>query len=181
MTLKFNPVTEQFDEEDLHAFIKDKEVLSAREHFFIKQETPYLVVFLTYLPGTGDQPKAPGGAKAESWRELLTDAQLPLFNTLREWRSERAKQEGVPPYIICTNQQLAQMVAARPESLAGLGNIQGFGKAKSEKYGKELLALLRPQAAKKETVSSDQPPLFRDVSPAPAGQTSSAEQATTPS
>jgi len=112
MTLKFNPVTEQFDEDDLQAFVKDKEVVAAREHFFIKQETPYLVVFLTYLPGTRELSQPTRDAKADTWRELLTESQLPLFNTLRNWRTERAKAEGVPPYIICTNHQLAQIVAA---------------------------------------------------------------------
>ena len=53
-TLKFHPGTEQFDDDELQEFIKDKEVLSAREHFFLKHETPYLVVFITYLPGDRD-------------------------------------------------------------------------------------------------------------------------------
>ena len=38
-TLKFHATTEQFDDRELQEFIKDKEVLSVREHFFIKHET----------------------------------------------------------------------------------------------------------------------------------------------
>ena len=45
-TLKFHATTEQFDDRELQEFIKDKEVLSVREHFFIKHETPYLAVLL---------------------------------------------------------------------------------------------------------------------------------------
>lgn len=139
-TLKFHTATEHFDDKELQDFIKDKDVLSVREYFFIKHETPYLVVVLTYLPGTSEC--APSRKKKEAWRELLSDDQLPLFNTLRDWRAERAKQDGVPPYVICTNQQFADMVVARPDSLASLLKIHGFGKAKSEKYGKEILAVL---------------------------------------
>ena len=51
-TLKFQTATEQFDDEELQDFMKDKELLSIREHFFLKHETPYLVVIVTYLLGT---------------------------------------------------------------------------------------------------------------------------------
>jgi len=148
VTLKFNSVTEQFDEDELQEFIKDKEILSAREYFFLKHETPYLVVFITYLPG--DRDLASGKKQKDSWKNLLSDDQLPLFDALRDWRAERAKQEGVPPYIICNNRQLAQIVANRPKTLAGLAKVHGIGKVKVEKYGKELLALLKPETPKAE-------------------------------
>jgi hypothetical protein len=57
----------------------------------------------------------------------LTEADLPLFETLRAWRSERCKQEGIPPYVICNNRQLAAVAKARPPTLAALGRIDGFG------------------------------------------------------
>ena len=44
--------------------------------------------------------------------------------------------------MVCTNQQLAAMIKARPQSMAKLGTIDGIGKAKLEKYGQEILALL---------------------------------------
>jgi superfamily II DNA helicase RecQ len=69
-------------------------------------------------------------------------AELPLFNALRDWCAERSKRDGVPPYVICTNRQCAAMVKARPQSLSKLAEIEGFGKAKLEKYGQEILALL---------------------------------------
>ena len=48
----------------------------------------------------------------------------------------------MPPYVICTNKMFAALVKARPQSLTQLGNIEHFGKAKLEKYGRELLAIL---------------------------------------
>jgi superfamily II DNA helicase RecQ len=38
--------------------------------------------------------------------EGLSEADMGVFNRLREWRSKRCRQEGVPPYIIFTNKQL---------------------------------------------------------------------------
>ena len=124
-TLKFQTATENFDDEDVQEFIKDKEVLSIREHFFIRHATPYLTLVVAYLPGTPES--APSKKPKDAWRDLLSNEQMPLFEALRGWRTERAKQDGVPPYIICTNEELAQMVAQRPNALAGLTKIHGFG------------------------------------------------------
>jgi superfamily II DNA helicase RecQ len=156
-TLKFHTATEQFDDETLQEFIKDKEVLSIREHFFMNRETPYLVLVVTYLPGADISARFE--KTKETWRESLTNEQIPVFDALRDWRAERAKQDGVPLYIILKNQQLAQIVLDRPTSLAGLGKIQGIGKAKLEKYGKEILAVLSTKqepTQKSEHTSHDQ-------------------------
>jgi superfamily II DNA helicase RecQ len=47
-------------------------------------------------------------SRDESYKEKLTETDWPLFNVLREWRAERCKEEGIPPYVICTNLQLAK-------------------------------------------------------------------------
>jgi len=133
ITLRFNPVAGGFDDMPLRDFLKDKEVFTIREHFFVVHDVPYLVVLVTYALPALATPAAPdpGTQQREaSWRALVGEADLPLFNTLRDWRLERSKQEGVPPYVICTNRQLAAMVQARPQSLASLSSIAGFGKAK---------------------------------------------------
>ena len=46
-----------------------------------------------------------GHQRDESWRESLAKEDWPLFNTLRDWRAECAKAEGIPPYVICNNRQ----------------------------------------------------------------------------
>ncbi|HXG90928.1 MAG TPA: HRDC domain-containing protein [Blastocatellia bacterium] len=151
ITLKFNSIINAFDDEPLKEFIKDKEVHSIRDHFFIKNDSPYLAMVVTYsmsaqlLPQTKNETK-----KDESWRDLIKEEDVPLFNTLRDWRNERAKKEGLSPYIVFTNRQLASIVAARPSSLTRLAEIEGIGKMKTEKYGTAILKLLAPP-------SEDQP------------------------
>ena len=53
-----------------------------------------------------------------------------------------SKKEGIPPYIICNNVQLARIVVKRPSSLNALQEIEGIGKSKIEKYGKEILQII---------------------------------------
>lgn len=146
ITIKFDSLMECFDDASLKEFIKGKEVLSIREHFFIKDEKPYIAAVIIYKLNSVVFPsdsKDISSKKDDSWRELIGESDVPLFNSLRDYRSERCKKDGVPPYIICTNRQLAQIVKNRPQSLNSLMEIEGLGKAKSEKYGQEILEILK--------------------------------------
>ena len=150
ITLRFNGLQDGFDDAPLRDFTKDKEVISVRDHFFVRNEQPYLAVVVNYTlkpMATEAVSKSAQELKRreESWRHYVVEADVPLFNALREWRLERSKQDGVPPYVICTNRQLAAIVATRAQSLAKLGEIEGFGKAKLERYGADVLAVLGRQ------------------------------------
>ena len=87
-----------------------------------------MVIYAPPRPETIGPPVARSGDHGSSWRGLVTEAELPLFNALRDWRLERSKQEGVPPYVICTNRQPAALVKTRPRSLAKLADWLGSGR-----------------------------------------------------
>ncbi len=61
---------------------------------------------------------------------------------LRAWRLERAKTDGVPPYVVFHDSVLHQIAAAYPQSLGELSQITGVGPTKLERYGDEILAAL---------------------------------------
>ena len=65
-----------------------------------------------------------------------------LFEALKGWRRETAQANSVPPYVIFHDATLADMVRAKPATLAALGRISGIGEAKLKKYGAEVLAVL---------------------------------------
>jgi len=58
-----------------------------------------------------------------------------LFEFLRKLRSEIAKEENVPAYVIFNDATLKQLETERPMSDQEFLNIDGVGKAKLEKYG----------------------------------------------
>jgi ATP-dependent DNA helicase RecQ len=58
-----------------------------------------------------------------------------LFEFLRKLRSEIAKEEGVPAYVIFNDATLKQLEIQRPMSDDEFLAIDGVGKAKLEKYG----------------------------------------------
>lgn len=160
ITLRFDPLTRAFDDAPLREWLAHHEAVSLREQFFEHGGEPYMAVFVAYRPPEAQTPaaRAPSGKKPpdESWRELLGPDDLPLFNALRDWRSARSRKDGVPPYVVMTNRQLATVAAKRPHSIAELSRIEGFGAAKRDHYGRELLGVLG--APLPPPPGSDEPP-----------------------
>jgi ATP-dependent DNA helicase RecQ len=66
-----------------------------------------------------------------------------LFDRLKAWRLEQAREQSVPPYVVFHDATLAAIAAARPSSLHELSAIGGIGAKKLERYGRALLDLLR--------------------------------------
>src|SRR5665213_229127 len=62
-------------------------------------------------------------------------AWTPDAEKLRVWRLERAKADGVPPYVVFHDTVLHQIAASYPQSLGELSQIAGVGPAKLERYG----------------------------------------------
>ena len=65
-----------------------------------------------------------------------------LLERLHAWRRERAVRDAVPPYVVAHNATLQAIAAARPGSASRLAEVKGFGPARVEKYGDEILALV---------------------------------------
>jgi ATP-dependent DNA helicase RecQ len=66
-----------------------------------------------------------------------------LFETLRRVRMERARAEGVPPYVIASDRTLRDVARLRPQTLEDLEQAHGIGPAKAQRYGAALLAAVR--------------------------------------
>ena len=66
----------------------------------------------------------------------------PLLGALRTWRSERARSDGVPAYVVAWDATLAAIADARPATLAGLRRVKGMGPAKLERYGDQILEVI---------------------------------------
>jgi ATP-dependent DNA helicase RecQ len=159
-TLRFSEATDGFlDQDALNAFMSDKEIVDIREEFFIKNNIPYWSVMIRYS-GASEQSEqehvlSKKEARKDEYSAILTEESTPLFNLLREWRNERARKDNMPPYILFTNKQLAEIAAKCPDTLTKLSTVEGVGKAKIEKYGKDILRVAH--AVKEEQKKSVQP------------------------
>ena len=102
----------RFDDRAMAEFQADKEILDVSEHFYVHERTPTLTLVLSYRDVALPDDRAFPPKK--DWRaELDLEAQR-LYDDLRTWRGRRAKREGMPPYLILANRELAALATTRP-------------------------------------------------------------------
>ena len=65
-----------------------------------------------------------------------------LFDRLRAWRTETARERNVPAYVILNDATLREIAIHRPQTLSALADINGIGDRKLEAYGDALLRLV---------------------------------------
>jgi ATP-dependent DNA helicase RecQ len=66
----------------------------------------------------------------------------PLWQALKAKRTELAKEQGVPPYLIFHDSTLLEILNHRPGSLTEMSKISGIGQAKLTRYGDAFLEVL---------------------------------------
>lgn len=81
---------------------------------------------------------APGSSKKRI-SDILNARGLKLFEQLRSLRTEIAKEENVPPYIIFTDKTLADMCVKAPFNKEEMLRVSGVGENKFERYGERFL------------------------------------------
>ena len=78
----------------------------------------------------------------------FTEADETLFEKLRAVRTEIAKEEKVPPYIVFSDKTLTHMCIVKPATKAEMLNVSGVGEFKYEKYGERFLACVQAEMDK---------------------------------
>lgn len=72
----------------------------------------------------------------------LDDAQRPVFDALRNWRTDQAKEQQVPAYVIFPDATLIEIARRGPRSLGDLRGVSGIGEKKLDRYGEAILAVV---------------------------------------
>lgn len=85
-----------------------------------------------------------------------------IIQALREWRLKKSRQENVKLFMILQNKTMDAIADIMPQNREEFVQIKGLGERKYEKYGEEILGLLRSQENPIDLFSSPPP------SPAPA-------------
>ena len=149
-TLAFDDEANGFDTAALDEYMRNREVVSSQSSFFEHRGRPYLWVVTLSRSFSSPRSGKPVEQQRVDPRTRLAPDEKSLYDRLRAWRSERSKQEGLPPYVVLTNKQMAQVAIRRPASRSGLRDIEGIGSGKVEKYGAEILQIIN-----KSTVPDD--------------------------
>lgn len=85
--------------------------------------------------------------KEEKKSSLVSDVSLPyekeLFDALKQVRTEFARNENVPPYVIFSDAALIEMATYLPQNSSEMLKISGVGDVKMDKYGLDFLQTIK--------------------------------------
>ena len=130
--------------DELNSFLSSHRVLSIERHLIVDGSNSAWAICTCYLE-SGGRP-APEKRGRVDYREILSESDFSVFARLRSLRKTLAEKEGVPAYALFTNEQLAEMVRRRVQSIAALERIEGVGQARSAKFGASFLEILKAES-----------------------------------
>jgi DNA helicase-2/ATP-dependent DNA helicase PcrA len=122
--------------------IKRGDIEEERRLFYVGMTRAKRHLVVTWSGKPSRFLKELGVERPRSVRELPADLP-PSFDTLKQWRLERAKADEVPAYVVFHNATLAEIAERHPQTLAELARVPGVGPAKLERYGEDVLEALR--------------------------------------
>lgn len=88
----------------------------------------------------------------EPWRRLkniggFDRRSLAILRDLHAWRDAHARKGDRPPFKVMGNEQLLEMSKGRPVTAADLSKIKGVSKYVLDRYGRELVNIIRSAMA----------------------------------
>lgn len=94
--------------------------------------------------GTQERSPRERSARERKKIEVPSDILHPeLYRKLTEWRTEKARETGMPAYVIIQQKALLGMTNLLPDDAEALEAVPYFGRKGVEKYGLELLGIIR--------------------------------------
>ena len=140
-TLRIDPESGAFDDRALREFQEGRDLIDASEHVVTHGGTPVLAIVVRYTEPASPRSRRPDEERKD-WRADLDDVGKVRYDELRLWRGRVAKRDGLPPFLVFSNREMAEVANRAPSTLAALQEVDGVGEAKARRWGEEILAVI---------------------------------------
>lgn len=97
----------------------------------------------TVEPSATTQTQKPADGQSQESDTYSGSAHPELVQALIDWRREKYQKDNVPAYIILHQKTLLAIADLAPTTREELLTVKGFGKSKCDKYGDEILDVIR--------------------------------------
>ena len=152
VTLPFDAKMEEFEQEKLEKVLKDVQIVKYQAELVKIEGKYYWTAFvecekLEKINKNSEKNNFTQDGREfkdanKNYMEYLTEDEMELYKILKEWRAGEAQLLGYPPYIIASNQLLANIAKTNPKNIEELSQLKGMGKRKIKDYGEEILLIL---------------------------------------
>lgn len=130
-------------EDEMNQFLRSHRIVSTRSELVNDERRSFWCFCIEYIDGKLPE-KSDRREQPKDYKEELSDKEFTIFVQLRDLRKRIAEREAVAAFILWTNKQMSDMVKNRCVTKADLKKIERFGDSKVEKYGDEILEILKP-------------------------------------
>ncbi len=113
-------------------------------HAFLEKPYPFMLNEDHDYTDSEDEEASFGARTAAADEELLS--------ILKDLRKKISKQANQPPYNIFQDPSLEEMAIQYPITIEELQNITGIGAGKAQRYGREVVEVIKSYVAEKEII-----------------------------
>ena len=137
--------------ERLNVFLRSHRVMSVRQRDF-PEGWGFCVEWIdgAVSASAARWDNAPYQREKVDYMKVLSPDEFKRFSEYRKRRKEIAEADGVKPFVVMTDAQMAELAKMENPTKADLKKIDGFGEARVEKYGERILAAKDAESAKEE-------------------------------
>lgn len=125
ITLKFDHEKGEFDQTKLNKFVEEHQINTLKGEMFEQNGDKFWSILLHY----------------EKAKVSLNDDDKKLYDFIRNWRGEKAREKGLPVYIVLTNEQIVQIIRLKPVTREEIRKVKGFSDNKVKEYADEIISL----------------------------------------
>ena len=133
----------QADEDSFNEFLKTVVVIKTIPQLVIVAQTTYWSVLVFYDDISSLEKHK--NEKTVIDTSALTEEERTRYEALRTWRSDLARRQALPVYILASNAELATIAKLNPTTVEELHRVKGMGEKKIRKYGEEIIGLLNSE------------------------------------
>ncbi len=125
-------------EEALNAFLRSHRIVSIAKTY----DSGSWRFCVEWLDEARTGGRALRYAERVDYMKVLPPETFAVFAKLREKRKELARDQGVPPFAIATDAQLADMAKIKEPTIGSIGKVEGIGESRIKSYGEAFLSVL---------------------------------------
>lgn len=132
---------DETEEEKLNKFLRSHRTLQVEKQFMTDGATGQWCFCVEYLEGTEPYKRSGKKSPRVDYREVLSQEAFARFARYREIRKALADEEGIPPFVIFTDKEIAAMAEAEELTPAMMRSVKGIGEKKIAKYASHFISI----------------------------------------
>lgn len=132
--------------EEMNVFLRSHRVIDIKSQLVNANNACYWSFCVIYIQGQVSKKKKP---RRKDYKAELDYNAFERFKAMRQKRKELAQSDGVPAYVVFTDNELSILAKMEKVSISSMKSIPGVGDRKVERYGRKMIEYIDGLRTKK--------------------------------